>query len=52
MGSLPVGIGDVLADMPLFLEPGRYVEVPVEETYRLAFDAVPRRWRTILDRDD
>ena len=45
----PVSVGDVLSDMPLFLEPGRYVEVPLEETYRVAFDAVPRRWRTILD---
>jgi len=45
----PVGIGDVLCDMPLFLEPGRYVEVPLEATYRVAFDSVPRRWRAILE---
>jgi hypothetical protein len=45
----PVSVGDVLSDMPLFLEPGRYVEVPLEEIYRVAFDAVPKRWRTILD---
>ena len=45
----PVGVGDVLRDMPLFLEPGRYVEVPLEETYRLAFDSVPRRWRAMLE---
>ena len=45
----PVSVGDALSDMPLFLEPGRYVEVPLEETYRIAFDAVPRRWRAILD---
>jgi hypothetical protein len=45
----PVGIGDVLCDMPLFLEPGRYVEVPLEETYQLAFDSVPRRWQAILE---
>jgi hypothetical protein len=45
----PVGVGDVLIDMPLFLEPGRYVAVPLEETYRAAFDSVPRRWRTVLE---
>jgi hypothetical protein len=45
----PVGVGNPLIDMPLFLHPGRYVAVPLEETYRLAFDSVPRRWRTILD---
>jgi hypothetical protein len=45
----PVAVGDALIDMPLFLDPGRYVAVPLEETYRLAFDSVPRRWRTILE---
>ncbi len=45
----PIGVGDTLIDMPLFLDPGQYVEVPLEETYDLAFDSVPRRWRTILE---
>ena len=45
----PIGVGDTLINMPLFLEPGRYVAVPLEETYQLAFDSVPRRWRTILE---
>jgi hypothetical protein len=45
----PVSVGDALSDMPLFLEPGQYVELPLEETYRVAFDAVPRRWRAILE---
>ena len=44
----PVQIGDSLISMPLFLSPGRYVAVPLEETYRVAFDSVPRRWRSIL----
>ena len=38
----PVGVGDTLINMPLFLEPGRYVSVPLEETYRTAFESVPR----------
>jgi hypothetical protein len=45
----PVGVEDTLIDMPLFLDPGRYVAVPLEETYQLAFDSVPRRWRAILE---
>ena len=45
----PVGVGDALIDMPLYLEPGRYVAVPLEETYRMAFDDVPRRWRKVLE---
>jgi hypothetical protein len=45
----PVSVGDTLIDMPLFLDPGRYVAVPLEETYRAAFDSVPRRWRTVLE---
>jgi hypothetical protein len=45
----PVGLGDALIDMPLYLQPGRYVAVPLEETYRLAFESVPRRWRAILE---
>ena len=45
----PVGVGDVLIDMPLYLWPGQYVAVPLAETYALAFAAVPRRWRAILE---
>ena len=36
----PVAVGDSLIDMPLYLEPGRHVAVPLEETYRLAFESV------------
>ncbi len=32
----PVGAGDALISMPLDLRPGRYVAVPLEETYQLA----------------
>ena len=45
----PVAVGDTPIDMPLFLEPGRHVAVPLEETYRLAFESVPRRWRAVLE---
>ncbi|HJT76858.1 MAG TPA: DUF4058 domain-containing protein [Gemmataceae bacterium] len=45
----PVAVGDTLPDMPLFLEPGFYVPVPLEATYRAAWDAVPKRWREVLE---
>ena len=43
-----VGVGDKLPDMPLFLEADRYVPVPLEATYQIAFDDLPRRWRDVL----
>lgn len=45
----PVAVGDLLIDMPLFLQPGGHVAVPLEETYRVAFESVPRRWRRLLE---
>jgi hypothetical protein len=45
----PVAVGDVLCDMPLFLEPDVQVPVPLEATYQRAFAAVPRRWRMVLE---
>jgi hypothetical protein len=45
----PVAVGATLIDMPLFLEPGAHVLVPLENTYERAFAALPRRWRTVLE---
>ncbi len=45
----PLAVGDVLPDMPLFLEPDGCVHVPLEATYQAAFAQVPRRWRRILE---
>lgn len=44
-----VAVGDVLSDMPLFLELGKAVPVPLEATYNAAFAEVPRRWRQVLE---
>lgn len=44
-----VGLGDVLPDMPLFLTPDEWVSVPLEATYSAAFDAIPKRWRSVLE---
>jgi hypothetical protein len=37
----PVAIGDVLPDMPLYLEPDRYVPVPLEWTYQTTWAVCP-----------
>ncbi|MGD0446946.1 MAG: hypothetical protein ABSA39_23665 [Edaphobacter sp.] len=42
-------MGAVLPDMPLFLEPGAYVNVPLEATYNAAFDGISRRTRDLLN---
>jgi hypothetical protein len=42
-------VGDVLPDMPLFLDPEQYVNVPLEATYRAAYEGVPRFYRNILE---
>lgn len=46
---VPMAVGDVLTEMPLFLEPGKAVEVPLEATYCAAVAEVPRRWRRVLE---
>jgi hypothetical protein len=45
----PIGIGEALPDMPLFLAPERYVNVPLEATYMAAYSGVPLRWRWVLE---
>jgi hypothetical protein len=44
----PAAVGEELADAPLFLVPGGHVLVPLEQTYRTAWDGVPRRWRDVI----
>jgi hypothetical protein len=45
----PVAVGDALPPMPLFLEPERYVNVPLEPTYAAAYEGVPLRWRRVIE---
>jgi hypothetical protein len=45
----PLAVGDTLPDMPLFLEPEWYIEVPLEATYQAAWRGVPQRWRRVLE---
>lgn len=44
-----IAVGTVLPDMPLFLSPERYVQVPLEQTYNSAFTGTPAYWRDILE---
>jgi hypothetical protein len=48
----PFSVGSTLADMPLFLEPNGCVSAPLGPTYEAAFNAMPRRWRTVLERTE
>jgi hypothetical protein len=45
----PITVGDVLRDMPLFLDPERYVNVPLEPTYLSAWEGFPRQLRGLLE---
>jgi hypothetical protein len=45
----PTAVGTKLIDMPLFLTPERYVNVPLEQTYLAAYEGLPRRWKNVLE---
>jgi hypothetical protein len=41
----PVGVGDELPDMPIFLDPQRYVPVPLDLSFEEAGRLCPREFR-------
>jgi hypothetical protein len=45
----PTAVGHELMEMPLFLTPEGYVNVPLEATYRAAYRGVARKWREVLE---
>lgn len=45
----PVAVGQILPDMPLFVQPGVYVNVPLEQTYMKAWSGVPQRWKEVIE---
>jgi hypothetical protein len=45
----PTAVGRTLIEMPLFLTPDAYVNVPLEACYQAAYRGVPRRWRAVLE---
>lgn len=42
-------VGATLPEMPLFIRPDRYINVPLESTYNAAYEGMPAFWRRILD---
>jgi hypothetical protein len=45
----PTAVGTELLEMPLFLSTERYINVPLEETYRAAYVGVPKRWKQVIE---
>jgi hypothetical protein len=45
----PISVSRPLPNMPLFLTPGHYIYVPLEETYMAAWRGVPQRWRRVIE---
>ncbi|MBL8867651.1 MAG: DUF4058 family protein [Gemmataceae bacterium] len=45
----PFAVGDAVPDMPLFLEPGRYVTAPLDASYRVSWDLLPETTREQVD---
>jgi hypothetical protein len=43
-----LAVGAALTNMPLFLRPDRYVDVPLEQTYQAAYAGMPLFWREVL----
>jgi Protein of unknown function (DUF4058) len=44
-----LAVGFALPEMPLFLRPDRYVNVPLEPTYQTAYRGMPAFWRDVLE---
>ena len=45
----PVAVGDVLPEMPIFLEPGIYVPAPLETTYEATWSKCPDAIREFVE---
>jgi hypothetical protein len=48
----PLAVGMALPAMPLYFCPGRYVLVPLEETYQAAWAGVPEIFREVLEQPE
>ena len=45
----PLAVGDALPDMPIFLTPDHYVNVPLETTYLESWRGAPGRWKPVIE---
>jgi hypothetical protein len=46
----PVAVGDALCDMPLFLEPESYINLPLESTYMATWRIMPPHVKAALEK--
>ena len=44
-----LSVGEAIPDMPLFLTPDYYINLPLEATYATAYRGVPAVWRDVLE---
>ena len=44
----PFAVGSILPDMPLYLAPEAYIDVPLERAYQAAWKTVPARWQQVI----
>jgi len=44
----PLAVGDPLPEAPLFLAPGQYINVPLEQTYTAAWEVTPQPIRDLV----
>lgn len=44
-----LAVGRPLVEMPLFLDPDRYVNAPLEPTYQAAYQGMPAFWRDVIE---
>ncbi len=52
MYSEELSVGSALPELPLFLSPERYVNLPLEATYAAAYQGMPAFWRNVLEGKD
>jgi hypothetical protein len=45
----PFAVGDRLIDMPVFLTPDHYINVPLETTYADGWRGFPGRWKSVME---
>ncbi len=45
----PLAVGQPVADLPLFLTPTHYVNLPLADTYAATFRGIPAVWREVLE---
>ena len=44
-----LAVGSPMVEMPLFLDPDRYINLPLEATYQTAYRGMPAFWRDVLE---